>query len=281
MKKLLIMLTTLASLGVMAGCNDDDDRSVEVPSAVENAFSGMFPGAANVQWSDRNGYLVATFQDAGTGAQAWFGSDGGWHMTEVDIAYAELPAAVKTAFEAGEYAAWRVDDVDKLLRNGLETLYVLEVEKGEAEFELSYSEEGILLRAVADTDRDDDHEDMLPSELPQTVTDFLQQHYPDARIVDTERERNMVEVEIIDGRTPRELLFTASGEWISTRTEVRQSEVPAVVLGALRDSQYASWEIDDIDHFISSDDEWYLFDLEEPQTDREHELRIRVDGTIF
>ena len=78
--------------------------------------------------------------------QAWFDAAGKWYMTEEDISYAELPRAVRTAYEAGDYAAWHVDDVDKLLRNGQETVYVLEVEQRDAEYELVYSEDGVLLR---------------------------------------------------------------------------------------------------------------------------------------
>lgn len=282
MKKLFFLLTALVSLAATTGCDDDDERAVNVPAAVSNAFEERFPGATRVGWSDRNGYLVASFRNGGgIEAKAWFAADGRWRMTEEELAYAQLPAAVRTAFEAGEYAAWRVDDVDKLLREGLETVYVLEVEQGKNEYELYYSEQGVLIRAVADTDGDDDNEDMLPSELPSAVTDFLASRYPGARIVDAEYEHDRYEVEFVDGRTPREAIFSRSGEWIVTRTEVRRADVPAVVLDALRASPYASWEVDDIDHCLSPDGEWYAFELEEPGTDREQQLRIASDGTIL
>lgn len=279
----MLLFAAVAALAMTAACDNDDDKggSVNVPAAVKGAFGERFPDATHVRWRGRNGFLVAEFRDAGTPAQAWFGKDGAWRMTEVDMTYAQLPDAVRVAFEAGEYASWRVEEVEKLLREGLETVYLLEVEQAEAEYELLYSEQGILLRAAADTDGDDLNDDLLPSALPQAVTDFLQQRYPGARIVDAERERGMIEVEILDGRTPREVLFSSASEWVSTRTEVRQSEVPAVVLDAVRGSQYGTWEIDEVDHYDSPDGEWYLFELEEPRTDRETELRVRADGTIF
>ena len=51
-------------------------------------------------------------------------------MTETDVRYENLPEPVLAAHKAGKYADWRVDDVDKLTREGMETLYVIEVEKG-------------------------------------------------------------------------------------------------------------------------------------------------------
>ena len=126
MKKFMVLVMGLVSLGVMAGC-DDDSKSVKVPAAVQAAFGEMFPAASHVEWEDKGGYMVADFRSAGTVMQAWFDAAGKWYMTEEDISYAELPRAVRTAYEAGDYAAWHVDDVDKLLRNGQETVYVLDI----------------------------------------------------------------------------------------------------------------------------------------------------------
>ena len=161
-------MLALAALGAMTGCDDDDD-SVKVPAAVQDTFGRMFPGAGHVEWAGKQGYLVAEFREGGTDMQAWFDAAGKWYMTEEDVPYALLPQAVCTAFESGEYAAWHVDDADKLTREGLETVYVLEVEQRDAEYELVYSEDGVLLRAVPDADGDRDHGDMLPQELPQAV----------------------------------------------------------------------------------------------------------------
>ena len=165
MKKFMVLVMGLVSLGVMAGC-DDDSKSVKVPAAVQAAFGEMFPAASHVEWEDKGGYMVADFRSAGTVMQAWFDAAGKWYMTEEDISYAELPRAVRTAYEAGDYAAWHVDDVDKLLRNGQETVYVLEVERAEQEFDLYYSEDGVLLREVPDRDGNDDHQPSCPDTRP-------------------------------------------------------------------------------------------------------------------
>nr|WP_302986656.1 PepSY-like domain-containing protein [uncultured Alistipes sp.] len=283
LKKWMIYSAAALALFTATGCDmddDDDDRLTYVPSGVEETFRAMYPRATSVRWSDRSGYIVADFREDGTAAQAWFLPAGEWHMTDTDIRYAELPQAVRTAFETGDYASWRVDDVDLLSRRGLETVYSIEVERGESEYELLYAEDGILLSALPDTDGGD-HADMLPSNLPQGVQSYLSQHYPDARVVDTEFERGVYEVEIVDGRTVRELRFDADGNWLETRTEVRVSSLPAAVLDAVRTSQYGSWQIEDADLVQTPDGEWYEVELEEPRTDREARLRVRADGTIL
>lgn len=283
MKKFVVLMLALASLGAMTGCDDDNKNSVKVPVAVQNAFGQMFPNVGHVEWSGKGGYMVADFRDGGTDMQAWFDAGGKWYMTEEDVLYARLPQAIRSAFESGEYAAWRVDDVDKLMREGLETIYVLEVEQGQQEFDLFYSEDGVLVQATADTDRDEDgdHEDMLPQELSQAIKDFIAQKYPGSRIVDAEHEKGNFEVEIVDGRTSREVCFGEGDVWLWTKTEVRSSEVPPVVMQTLQASQYAGWEIDEVEHYDGSDREWYLFDLEDPQSDREMQLKIQADGAIF
>ena len=51
MKKFMVLVMGLVSLGVMAGC-DDDSKSVKVPAAVQAAFGEMFPAASHVEWED-------------------------------------------------------------------------------------------------------------------------------------------------------------------------------------------------------------------------------------
>ena len=43
-------------------------------------------------------------------------------MTETDIPYQSLPEAVRTSFEASQYANWKIEDVDKVERLNTETV---------------------------------------------------------------------------------------------------------------------------------------------------------------
>ena len=90
MKKYLFLLVAVASLGLTTGCDDDDDRTVPVPDAVADTFGGMYPNASDVEWTGRNGYLIADFRDGNTDMQAWFTAGGDWRMTETDLLYDRL-----------------------------------------------------------------------------------------------------------------------------------------------------------------------------------------------
>jgi len=178
--KIYIFLLALSAAWSLQSCDNNDDDSIAVPAELQNAFSSKYPNAANVKWESKSGYYVADFYD-GYETSAWFTQDGKWQMTETDIPYDALPQAVKTSFEATEYkTSWRIDDVDKLERESVETVYVIEVEKQNQELDLYYSEEGVLIKSVVDTD-DDRDDQYLPDQnakLTVEMRNFLNTKYP-------------------------------------------------------------------------------------------------------
>lgn len=160
--KIYTLLLALSVTWSLQSCDNDDDGSIAVPAELQSAFSSKFPNAANVKWETKSGYYVADFYD-GYEASAWFTQDGKWQMTETDIPYNALPQAVKMSFENSEYASWKRDDIDKLERTGVETVFVIEVEKQNQEVDLYYSADGTLIKSIVDTD--DDNSEHLPVQL--------------------------------------------------------------------------------------------------------------------
>ena len=199
-------------------------------------------------------------------------------MTETDIPYAALPETVKSAFEQGEYSGWRVDDIDKLEREGMETVYVIEVEMKsqgeEKEMDLHYSAEGMLIKAVADTDNDDEGH-LPPAQTSDAILAFIKEKYPDARLVETEIEYNITEVEIIHGGYYKEVLFDKDNKWISTSWDIRPDQLPSVIKQALAESQYSTYVIDDIEYFETPEGNYYLLELELG----EKEVKVKMDPT--
>jgi len=160
MKKIVFWMMSLVLAGTMQGCDDDDP--VAVPAAVQDSFVRMFPEAADVDWSRYDSCLIADFRNGGRDVDAWFDATGTWRMTETEIFCSELPLAVQEAFKAGTYASWIVDDVICIERNGAETLYALEVDRGAETCELLYTEAGVLQRVIYDVDNDNRHYVLLP-----------------------------------------------------------------------------------------------------------------------
>lgn len=274
-KYFLVLALGLMGLG-MQSCDNDDDN-IKVSAELQNAFNAKYPNMTPTGWESKQGYYVADFRDGKYEAEAWFSADGTWQMTETDVPYSSLPAAVRNAFEAGDYAAWRVEDVDKVERRDAETVYVIEVESGEQEVDLYYTEDGILVKEVADTDGNDNN--YLPSDVSNAVTTFINENYPGARIVETDQERGMTEVDIIHNGVAKEVLFNADGSWVSTSWDVRRADVPQVVTDAAL-AAHAGYVVDDVDFVETPAGSYYLLELEKNGAPDVY-VKVQADGTVL
>ena len=250
------LLLALCVTWSLQSCDNDDDNSIAVPTELQNAFSSKYPNAANVKWETKSGYYVADFYD-GYEASAWFTQDGKWQMTETDIPYSALPQAVKTSFEKSEYASWKQDDVDKLERTGVETIFVIEIENQNQEIDLYYSADGTLIKSIVDTD--DDNTGHLPVQLTEAMRNFINEKYPNAKImeIDVEDDRNdwdfgYTEVDIIHNGISKDVLFDQTGDWHSTSWEVRQNELPEAVKNTIN-NQYGEYRFDEAKRIEKAD----------------------------
>lgn len=156
--KLCGLFSLLCAAFLLTGCDDDKDlKFSDVPVEVSSSFESKYPSATRVEWEKRGSYYVAEFWQDGADTNVWFHSDGDWAMTETDlVARLEvLPAAVQTDFNAGQYASWRIEDIDKYERPG-EVFYRVEIETmGQPERNLFYGEDGTLLKDEVDRENDD------------------------------------------------------------------------------------------------------------------------------
>ena len=276
-----VFLLVALSLCLFVSCDNDDNDPVPgyVSAETKAAFDEKYPSAKDVEWETRNDYLVVDFKQDRIEKEAWFDNSGSWYMTETDIPFEQLPGAVKTAFQQSEYADWKVDDVDMIERRDVETVYVLEVEQGKREVDLYYAQDGILVKTVLDADHNNGYEDFIPSRPSSSVEAFIKEHYPSGRIVDVDRENGRTEVEILDGKFCRELLFDEGGAWLQTKTELHAAALPDVVMATIKASEYADYRIDDVDFIETATGSFYLVELE--LGEREAMLRINEQGEII
>jgi len=269
-------LLLLAACFFWAGC-DDEDHSFLPDETVVQAFNEKYPTATRVEWERKNNYSRAEFTYNNQHAQAWFDQSGQWYLTKTELDnLTRLPEAVQEAFRNSKYASWRTDDIDLLERKEMEPMYVIEVENGNQEYDLYYSETGILIKAVADTDNDDDYESSLPGVnlLTPAMQEFIETNYSGARIIDTEQEKGNIEVDIIHQNRSKEVVFSAQGEWLNTHYDVAPSEVEEVVRQTIA-TNYPGYTTDDCEKYeLPGNSIYYLFELEKGNT----EIYVRVDS---
>ena len=276
-------------LMTLAGCNKATADTDAVNPMAKAALIQKYPDATNVKWLTKNGYIIAKFNNPATRSfdsdydfSVWFSGAGQWCMTESEITYDALPEAVKAAFKASDYSEWRIEDIDRIERAGMETFYVIEVETRsgniEKEADLYYSETGALIKVVLDEEADYDYEDYLPSDIQTSLESVIKGMYPGAVIVDVEYEKGGVEVEIIHDGRGKDVYLTKDNSWIRTEWDVRRSELPAAVTSQIT-ATWPGWKIDDAEYVDTPSGGWYKIELEKGES--ELKLRIAADGTVL
>lgn len=273
--KLSVLALAMCGLLAFTSC-DDDDNNYLPDQTVTKAFDTKYPDAGKVEWETKSGYEVADFHISGNDAEAWFDNKGNWLMTKTEINFGLLPEAVRKDLRANEYADWKYTDFDKLERSNAATIYVIEAEQGEKEVDLYYAEDGTLIKVVNDTDDDNSH--FQPTIIPQAITDAIDEMYAGATVVDFDQEKNGFEVDILHNSVYKDVYFNAANEWISTEWDITEDKVPAIVMNALKASDYKNYRIEDIDQIEKPAGTFYLFELE--QGDNDVEVTISAEGNI-
>lgn len=284
LKMYFAMLALSVCTLAFQSCDKDDDNMNAAPQELKTAFANKYPGFQPREWEMKGGYIVVDFYTSEGEAEAWFTADYTWVMTETDIrpaALSTLAPKVYEALQSSQYANWRIDDVDKLERPDMETVYVIEVEQGKQEIELYYSADGILLKEVAEGSGNQGGGSHTPSTstLPAAIKSFIETRYANARIVEWERESNsIIEVDIIHDNISKDLKFTADSEWISTDWDINPRNLPQAVTAKLG-TDYPQHHIDDAEYVETPNGDYYLVELE--SGNQEIKVRISADGTIL
>lgn len=133
-----------------------DDDNLNVADKYDSAFQALYPEAEHVRWEKERGYYVADFwrNDMQAEAEAWFNKQANWIMTVTEINYNDVPQEVKDAYQVSDYSRWYLEDTDKVKHHTKGIVYVLEVEKNEVEYDLYFSADGTLIKAIKDKDDD-------------------------------------------------------------------------------------------------------------------------------
>lgn len=135
-------------------CNDND--GLHVSDSVQSAFIQKYGDVSGVEWERKQAnYMVADFWQDGKELEAWFAVNEKWVLTEIDLEKSidSLPEAVKIGFNATDNgkSPYRLDDIDQIVRSSVSDVFIIEVERPEAEnLILHFNVAGELLEVPSD-----------------------------------------------------------------------------------------------------------------------------------
>ena len=271
--KLSVLALAMCGMLAFTSC-DDDDNNYLPDQTITKAFDEKYPDAGKVEWETKGGYEVAEFHVSGNETEAWFDNKGNWVMTKTEINFGLLPEAVRKSLKGSEYKDWKSTDFDKLERSNAATVYVIEVEQGEQEFDLYYTEDGILLKAVPD----DDNDNFQPTVVPQAITDAINEMYPGATILEFDSEKTGFEVDILHNNIYKDVYFNTGNEWLYTEWDIKEVNLPDIIMNAYKASDYKDYRIDDIDVIENPTGISYVLELEKGND--EVKMTISSEGKI-
>ena len=250
----------LCLLAVVATACKDDDESINVPSAVTTSFDTMFPSARLNGWLSWRGFLVADFTLNGTEVQAWYDKGGRWYMTDTDIDLSSLPVAVRMAYQVSPYAAdWTIDDIQELVREGMDTIYILDVWQGRSQLDLCYTANAIL----ADTRpyAYGDPTAWVPASVPEAIIIYLTNNYAGYTMIQTVVNGGVTVALINYDGVAVSVQFDGSYRWLRSVVIVSKEDVPLEVMAALAGSEYGTYIIREISLTMDTSGEYYTFAL--------------------
>lgn len=258
-------------------CTDKDKKTDN--KAVQTAFDSQYPGVKDTEWKIKNSYYVVEFDKPGVkDAEAWYDKDGKWLLTEYEVKFDKLPQAIQTSFNASKYKAWKIDDIKIQERLNMDNLYIVEV-KNEAdknEMSLFYAETGLLIKEEPELDS----QKLEPNILPEAISAFVHNNYPNARIIDTEKVYDNLEIDIINDKQSIEIMFNKDNQWLYTQWDITFNQLPDTVATEFKKTDYADYKIDEIKYKIQPNTiAQYLFELENDHG-VEVNLTINEEGTI-
>ncbi len=132
----------------------------------------------------------------------------------------------------------------------------------------------LLALAVVGTSCDDDDSNVV---LNDNVRTYINTHYPDAVILESEYNYGYLEVDIYHDSLNKELYFNSNDAWVKTTWDVAINALPQAVTAAIA-TEYPDYRIDDADYVDTPDGVYYSIELEKGE--RDVYIKVAPDGTI-
>jgi hypothetical protein len=84
-----------------------------------------------------------------------------------------------------------------------------------------------------------------PKNVPEVVKSAFAGKYPNVKKVRWEQRGENFEAEFKNGKTEIEVLFTPSGNWMYTATEIDRRKLPVEVINGFREQGFSDWKLDE------------------------------------
>ena len=302
MKQKIMMIALMMGMVTLSACSDDDDAPAthtKVPAKVEQAFKAKYPQVTDVQWDHVKEYHVARFNApkarAAYNTNAWFTDEGAFCQTDEDIAFSALPVAVQESFNRYKetfYPDWELDDCEVLVRAGMSPIFVIEIEKGDLEREISVAETGEILKDVLD---DDDEDEILPILIPDEIYAALKAIFPETHhllsILELEFDDDEIEIDIIEDGRHKEVELNLNYQLVSVGYKATMAEAMKLINQDLLEKLVAMAEKAGIDLLdenfhrfveieVKETAKGVAFEIEIEMGDLELEIEIDENGNI-
>ena len=128
-------------------------------------------------------------------------------------------------------------------------------------------------------DKYDDYSDMMLYSNSEDIKSTVVELYPQARIVEMDKDRRTIEVDIIDSNNiKRDVYLDLSFNWIRTETDISRNALPVEVTDKIA-GKYAGWFIDSVKQIDSPQGSYYLVEIEKGERDKY--IKIEANGNIL
>lgn len=121
-------------------------------------------------------------------------------------------------------------------------------------------------------------QDLMDFQVPSKIVQEFKEMYPEATYAEWERVGTKYKAEFRHDGREAEAWFDKAGQWLRTEFDF-QGTLPQAVQQLLQ-TEYAPYEIDDVNWVETPTDKYYQFELErDGRLDKT--LRVREDGTVI
>ncbi|MEN6618036.1 MAG: PepSY-like domain-containing protein [Rikenellaceae bacterium] len=145
--KILVAMLLMFSTYVVAQepAKEKENKKIDVPALVKQAFQKDYPNIKKVDWSMENGDFEAEFVINGAEASVNYNKAGLKKQFEIEIKTDQLPASV-LSYVKSNYVGYKLSEAAKITNDKNVVTFEAEVSKGGKSLDLQFDTAGKFLK---------------------------------------------------------------------------------------------------------------------------------------